>query len=284
MTGSPRLPDFLVIGAMKSATSTLHEQLARQPGVFMSEPKEPCYFSDDPVYERGEAWYRNLFAGAALGDLCGESSTHYTKLPTFPNTVGRIAAAFPDPHLVYVMRHPVDRMISHYLHARSFGQGPDDIVAAIDEIPELVDYSRYGYQLRPFVEAFGSDRIHLMFFEELKTAPELPFRALGEFLGAGNSFEWVDLPPANVSAERLRLTPRQYRLMHNPSLTRIRRRLVPKPLRQYVARRLTLGSERPMLPETVRADLVRRFDEDLAELSELVGREMSCASFSAGVP
>ena len=284
MTGSPRLPDFLVIGAMKSATSTLHEQLARQSGVFMSEPKEPCYFSDDPVYARGEAWYRNLFAAAAPDDLCGESSTHYTKLPTFPNTVGRIAAAFPDPHLVYVMRHPVDRMISHYLHARSFGQGPDDIVAAIDEIPELVDYSRYGYQLRPFVEAFGSDRIHLMFFEELKTAPQRPFRALGEFLGACNSFEWVDLPPANVSAERLRLTPRQYRLMHNPSLTRIRRRLVPKPLRQYVARRLTLGSERPMLPETVRADLVRRFAEDLAELSALVGREMSCASFSAGVP
>ena len=81
-----RMPDFLIIGAMKCATTSLHDQLAAQPGLFMSEPKEPFFFSNDEVYARGIDWYAGLFAGAAAGDLCGESSTHYTKLPSYPRT------------------------------------------------------------------------------------------------------------------------------------------------------------------------------------------------------
>ena len=53
-----RLPDFIIIGAMKSATSTLHEQLAVQPGIFMSRPKEPNFFSNDEIVARGLDWYR----------------------------------------------------------------------------------------------------------------------------------------------------------------------------------------------------------------------------------
>jgi len=75
-----RKPDFIIIGAMKSATSTLHEQLALQPDFFMSTPKEPFYFSDDEVFSRGREWYLNLFSNAEPNQLCGESSTHYTKL------------------------------------------------------------------------------------------------------------------------------------------------------------------------------------------------------------
>jgi hypothetical protein len=54
-------PDFIIMGAMKSATSTLHTQLAMQPGIFMSTPKEPNYFSDDAEFSRGEQWYADLF-------------------------------------------------------------------------------------------------------------------------------------------------------------------------------------------------------------------------------
>ena len=54
-------PDFIVIGAMKSATTTLHEQLARQPGFAMSRLKEPNFFSDDDMYARGWGWYSSLF-------------------------------------------------------------------------------------------------------------------------------------------------------------------------------------------------------------------------------
>src|SRR5690349_17383952 len=117
-----RPPDFVIIGAMKCATTTLHEQLARQPGIFMSRPKEPNFFSDDEVYARGLDWYRSLFDGAGDSALCGESSTHYTKLPSYPETVGRMARALPRPRLIYVMGHPVDRLISHFVHEVTNGR------------------------------------------------------------------------------------------------------------------------------------------------------------------
>ena len=88
-----RLPDFIVMGAMKSATSTLHEQLSMQHGLFMSEEKEPNFFSNDEVYAKGLDWYSSLFANAPPGAACGESSTHYTKLPTYPQTVARMREA-----------------------------------------------------------------------------------------------------------------------------------------------------------------------------------------------
>ena len=89
-------PNFMIIGAMKCATSTLHEQLALQPGIVMTEPKEPNFFSNNEEYQRGMDWYLSLFTEAQATDICGESSTHYTKLPTYPETVSRIAAEFPE--------------------------------------------------------------------------------------------------------------------------------------------------------------------------------------------
>src|SRR5262249_10226438 len=141
-----RLPDFLVIGAMKSATTTLHEQLARQPGLFMSRPKEPNFFSDDDVHARGLDWYASLFRHAPSTALCGESSTHYTKLPTYPHAVGRIADSVPGVRLIYVMRHPLDQLLSHYVHERTVGRIKESLEEAVDRYPELLDYGRYGMQ------------------------------------------------------------------------------------------------------------------------------------------
>ena len=90
MTASRRMPDFIIIGAMKSATSTLHNQLGAQSSIFMSSPKEPNFFSDDDIYNQGLSWYSGLFSDANGSDICGESSTHYTKLPDYP--IGRHVA------------------------------------------------------------------------------------------------------------------------------------------------------------------------------------------------
>ena len=85
-----RKPDFMIIGAMKCATSSLHDQLAAQPGMVMSMPKEPNFFSDEENWGRGLGSYWSLFARTQDGELCGESSTHYTKLPRHPKVVERV--------------------------------------------------------------------------------------------------------------------------------------------------------------------------------------------------
>ncbi len=160
-------PDFIVIGAMKSATTTLHEQLARQPGIFMSRPKEPNFFSDDAIYARGWSWYSALFRPASAADLRGESSTHYTKLPTYPRTVERMVRDLPRLKLIYVMRHPIDRLVSQYVHEVTAGRIAVGLREALERHPELIDYSRYSMQLQPFLDVYGFADVLPVFFPRL---------------------------------------------------------------------------------------------------------------------
>src|SRR5665213_876 len=148
-----RLPTFLIIGAMKSATSTLYDQLLQQPGIFLPKLKEPNFFSDDPQFARGIGWYTSLFSAAAPCNFIGEAITHYTKLPTYPKTISRMVETLDRPRLIYIMRQPIDRMISHYVHLWSEGDTRCGLNDAISRYPELIEYSRYSRQLEPFVDA-----------------------------------------------------------------------------------------------------------------------------------
>ena len=77
-------------------------------GFFMSRPKEPNFFSDNENYARGWGWYSSLFRPANRADLCGESSTHYSKLPTYPRTVARMVRDLPRAQ-VDLLDSPSDR-------------------------------------------------------------------------------------------------------------------------------------------------------------------------------
>ncbi len=273
------LPDFVIIGAMKCGTSTLHAQLAAQKQFFMSEPKEPNYFSDDDVYCKGERWYRGLFAGAPQGVIKGESSTHYTKLPTYPQTVERLAALIPDAKFVYVMRDPVDRLVSHYIHEWTQGVITCPIDEAIETHPELVAYSRYAYQLEPFVARFGTARILPVIFEKMTAAPDVELKRIAAFLDAAGDVAWEkDLEAQNVSAERIRKFPGYSVIVDNPVATFLRRRLVPRSFRDRVKSNLQMR-ERPELSASRIAALNEIFERDLAALESLIGAPMTRADF-----
>jgi len=276
-----RLPNFMVIGAMKSATTTLHAQLARQPGIFMTTPKEPNFFSDDDVYARGIGWYRELFAGAGDAALRGESSTHYTKLPTYPRTLERISKHLIHPKLIYVMRHPVDRLVSHYVHEWSEGRIAVPIDEAAELHPELVDYGRYAMQLRPYLEAFGPGSVLPVFFDRLRVTPQAELARVCAFLGYRGEPRWhEEVARENASSERLKKSRMRDKIVKPPLLRALRRQLVPKAVRARV-QGLWRMKERPELSAERRAWLEQRFDADLAELGGWLGIELSCESFVA---
>ena len=154
-----RLPDFLVIGAMKAGTTTLHAYLARHPGIFTGRTKEPGFFSRDERFAKGLDHYRRLWIGAAPDQLCGEASTCYSRRLEFPNAAPRIAEHVPDVKLVYLLRHPVDRTFSHYTHEMAYRWAKERLplsrsVDALEEYPTLVDSSLYDEQLKAFLEFF----------------------------------------------------------------------------------------------------------------------------------
>lgn len=256
------LPDFVIIGAMKCGTSTLQAQLAHQRGVFMSTPKEPNYFSDDAVYALGQSWYEALFDGADDGDLKGEASTHYTKLPTYPDTLGRMRAALPAPRLIYMIRNPMERAVSHYIHDWTEGHLGHDAATAFRETPEIASYGCYGLQIAPYAEVYQPDRIFLTSLEQLRLDPRGEFRRIALFLGLPDGADWIDdLAAQNVSAERMRRLPMQDLLIGHPVATALRRKLVPKTIRRWVRNRRTMP-DRPSIPPDLQARLQAQFLDD----------------------
>lgn len=263
------LADFVIVGAMKCGTSTLAAQLQAQPGIFMTDPKEPNFFSDDAQYRRGMAWYENLFAAAAPGDLKGEASTHYTKLPTYPDCIDRMAAALKAPKLIYMVRNPLVRAVSHYIHGWTMGEIRCDLETALEEHPELISYGCYGRQIAPFVRTFGAESILLASQEEMKTAPQDMLARICRFLDYDGDPLWqVEQAAVNVSADRVRQFPMHKLLIENPVAKTLRKTLVPQGVRDRIKRSRQMA-DRPDLPEAGRRRLEEVFAQDFEDLCAL---------------
>ncbi len=274
-------PDFLVIGAMKSATTTLHEQLARQAGIFMSRPKEPNFFSDDENYARGVEWYGALFDRSQPEELRGESSTHYTKLPTYPRTIDRMLRYLPQVKFIYVMRHPIDRLVSQYVHEVTVGRVASDLREAIAEAPELIDYGRYAMQLRPYFEAYGAGSILPVFFQRLVAQPQAELERIGRFLGHPGPLRWDEsLEPQNQGRTRLRPSAVRVALVQVPVLTPLRQRVVPRRVSESIKGFWRARVERPTITPALERRLREVFDADLAQLGNWLGLPgLNCGNF-----
>ncbi|MEL7492057.1 MAG: sulfotransferase [Pseudomonadota bacterium] len=274
-----RLPDFYIIGAMKCATSMVQQQLAQDDRVFMSDPKEPNFFSDDGIFANGMGWYSALFSKAGEAQLCGEASTHYTKWPTLPLAPERLKEATPEAKFVYIIRHPIDRLVSHYLHSWTMREITVPFSEAIPQHPELWQYSLYHAQLERWFAHFPRARFLIMTQEGIKNAPHENYARLTDFLGLEGAV-WVDdLPPQNVTAERVKRFPFYDFVMDNPGMQAVRRALVPHGLRQKMAQRLR-PPERPAVSDEEYAYLNEKIGPDIAALGALVGLDLSLENYA----
>ena len=218
------LPHFIVVGAMKCATSTLYDQLAAQPEIFLPTIKEPNFFSDDDQYQKGLEWYSSLFDGARKSSILGEASTHYTKLPDFPDTITRMKEVLPNLKIIYVMRDPLERLVSHFMHQWTMNEMELPIGTAIELHAELTNYSLYSLQIRPYIEAFGNESVLPVFFERLTAKPSEELRRVCQFIGCQTTPSWVqEKEIANQSSQRVRRIPGHDLLIESKLATVLRR-------------------------------------------------------------
>ncbi|MEL7084760.1 MAG: sulfotransferase domain-containing protein [Cyanobacteria bacterium J06597_1] len=276
-----RYPDFLFIGAMKSATTSISSQLGMQPGIFMvSDPKELFFFSRDEIYSRGIDWYTSNFDGVPTNELCGEAATTYTQKEVYPLSVERMQQHLPNANLIYLMRHPIDRLISHYTHDVIGGRISVGINEAIDKHPELVSTSQYASQLKPYFEAFGYNQILPSFFERLNASPQAELERVCDFIGYAGTPQWSsDLKPKNVSKNRVQRNALTDFLRRAPVLSQVREYLVPSSLKTLIRKPFVAKVERPELSPENLERLKSIFDEDLAELGQWLGIELTCDTF-----
>jgi hypothetical protein len=177
------LPNFFVIGAMRSATTTLCDALARHPHVYMSDPKELNFFSSDETFARGWDWYRSQFAQTNGKLAIGEGTTNYTKQSLYPRAAERLAKSIPEAKLIYIVRHPLQRILSHWLHLLRMGQVLPTIAEAIKQAPDMLDISLYWKQISAYRRFFSDDRIFVAFVDDLVASPDEVIAHCSKFLG-----------------------------------------------------------------------------------------------------
>ena len=159
------LPNFIVIGAMKAGTTSLFQYLRDHPDVFMSSPKELHFFS-----ARGGKdldWYEAHFAAAGTAIAIGEASASYTTYPDSEGVPERIAEVIPDARLIYLVRHPIERMRSHYLHRIGAGKERLPIEQALIDDPIYLGTSRYAARIERYLRCFPREQILIIRSEDL---------------------------------------------------------------------------------------------------------------------
>ncbi len=266
----PRCADFLVIGAMKCGTTTLYHDLRRQPGIFLPD-KESNLLLQDVVPA--------VFSKAGSGQCCGEVCPDYAKLPDIDGVAATAATA--GPKIIYLVRHPVDRMISHHHFISSWpaprnrGMG-QDIDVAVANFPELVNYSRYAYQLKPWIDHLGRDSVLVMRFEDYVKDRAGSVRAICEFIGVDFEVEQLeDDAVHNASSARPVLTPFWKKIRENALYRSVVRPFTSLEMRDRIRRWIlpaAKGRPAPPSPETL-AGVTAAFRSDLLELQEMLGHE-----------
>jgi Sulfotransferase domain len=274
------MPNLVVIGGLKCGTTSLHHYLNLHPEIGMSRPKELNFFVEELNWPLGRDWYASHFRDA--DPVRGESSPHYTNRPRFDGVAERLAATLPGVRLIYMVRDPIDRMLSHYLH--NIGGGYDDrplADALSDPDTAYVDRGRYFFQLEPYLERFDDERIALVTREELKRDRAATMRRVFGFLGVDPDFtspqferEW-ETGTAKGSG-RFRVMDRAVRLPGLRALDRNFDRL-PESLRWAVERLVhdpgRGAAPKPELPAGLRGRLAERYRPDVERLERWSGRE-----------
>lgn len=266
--------NFMLIGAQKSGTTTLAERLAAHPEICFSTPKEPGYFNRPGDWRAGIEQYHALFAPQP-GQICGEGSTMYTFLPEYQGTHERLYAYNPELKLIYIMRHPVERILSNYAHrvARKTVKQPPETAVFAD--PEYINRTRYGVQLRPYVDLFGRDRILLLVFEEYLADPQRVLAEIADFLAierSGFAPNRNGEKVAHSSVGDYHLPPTMDRLRNMPvvdSLAGLIPAAIRTPAKQLMGNRLT---EKPSFTPALRRELWRFLEDDVAAVEAMLGR------------
>ncbi len=195
-------PNFIIIGAAKSGTTTLYKYLQRHSQIYLTKPKEPDFFSLDKNYAQGTEWYESLFIQALSHQFCGEASTTYSRLHRYPQTVERMSQMLPNVKLIYLMRHPVDRAYSFYVYRfkrsqqnASFLSERGDLITAktfeeaISENREFVESSYYLEQINRYLKFYQRSSLLCLLMEDLIKQPEATLKNILDFIGVDSNID-----------------------------------------------------------------------------------------------
>lgn len=303
-----RLPDFIIGGAPKCGTTSLHFILDQHPDVGMPEAEIHYFDADDPIAHpdflsvsggrldwfdvrpsagENRKWYASRFAPFEGATMVGEDSTTYLFSEAAPE---RINAMLPEVKTIFLLRDPVRRAYSQYWHLIRSARLSCSFEKALSLHSSIILGSTYAPHLRRYLDALGSERVMILVFEDFLAEPQAFIDRVTTYLGLAalpldtvktwfNRSSYPRWPRVHQLANLVgrRIVAGRY-ANHMGQKTGFRQRAHRK-LHYYWFERfnpllLTEARPPPMRPETA-SYLAQHFSARNAGLSELLGRDLS---------
>jgi hypothetical protein len=290
-------PNTFVVGTAKAGTTSMHRYLDRHPDVFMSDVKEPHYFTrtvdldeSDPDEARRE--YLNLFADEAKHPIRGEASTSYL---FHPPAAERIHERAPDANIIVMLRNPVQRAFSAFLFQERKSARFDDFVDSVlrdigryeitpaedrleayfeGDLMLFAHHGLYAEGVERYVDRFGRDNVHAVVLGRLKEDAEAELERVAEFL---------DVDPGPLVDHEARShnvykgPPNRFAkfLQTDPRVKKLARVLMPLEVREWIGNNVLIRpGDKPELSDEAHRTLAPFFEDDVARLEDVLGESL----------
>lgn len=252
----------------------MHNYLDAHPEISMSRQKELNFFSFDRNWQRGEDWYGRHFSSTTA--IRGESSPSYSKFPKVPHVPERMETIIPSARFIYLVRDPVARIVSHYMHLRDGGRENRSLNEALSQFErnQYIDGSRYHMQLQQYLEHFAQSQILVVSAEEMKENRHGILQRVFRFLNVDELFRSPHHDAIYHASKP-----------HGPLRRRLERNRLVRQIRPYVPRSVvywaaTHGREQrpvepPRLDSGLREALRDYLRPDVERLRSQVGQDFA---------
>lgn len=267
------LVNFIILGAQKCGTTTLFNTLSKHPALIHSVPKEPHFFIKKD-FRRKIGEYHKLFH-LKEDSLYFEASTSYTNYPNYDlNTHEKIYEYNPEMKFIYIIRNPVDRVISSYMHSYMRGYTDLNIEEAILNKRGLIDQTRYYTQIIPYIRTFGRDQVLILEFNDVVQNTAGTIKEICSFLKIDDSPFTAD--DFDLHSNRSVRTVKRHHKFDSPSLPlKVIRKFFPNFWEKIVYNDDRKFTSKPELSSDVKKMIINLVELDIIAIGDLTGKDYS---------
>jgi len=290
-------PNLFIVGAAKSGTTSLYRYISKYPEIFFCKPKEPRYFSSkykkfphnglgdyvaDNFTIKEESKYLDLFKSVNNKKIIGEASVDYLY---YYNTAYDIKKFSPDAKIIVILRNPIDRAFSAYVHLKGAGRENLPFEEALKQEKSRMSNNyefiwfykgvgKYYQQLKTYLEVFGEENVLIILFDELNKDVKSVIKKMMFFLNITPNAIIDDHIKYNFSG-----IPKNKiidLILKNRKLQHMVKKVFPAQIvRRIGYKMLEKNLKKPIIAEKTRFELIKYFTEDIIMLQNLISRNLS---------